>query len=151
MMKKKATHYSRQREQILSFIRNTTEHPTAEMVYTEMRKIIPNISLGTVYRNLKFLEEAGKIRKISVQSGLERYDARMDEHAHFICVFCGRVSDLSAVNIQEVFDMCNIDTDARPLWINISFGGICEQCKVTRGKYAIIQYPKQEEKRQICH
>lgn len=86
--------YSRQRESILNYLRSTASHPTAETVYQNILAENPNISLGTVYRNLTLLTETGEIRKISTFAGPHRYDGNTAPHYHFICVECGAVLDL---------------------------------------------------------
>ena len=86
--------YSRQREAIKSYLVSRHDHPTADMVYTAIRKIYPNISLGTVYRNLTLLEEQGDIIKISCGENSDRFDGRTDPHYHIICRECGCVEDL---------------------------------------------------------
>ena len=91
----KKLRYSRQREMIYEYLRGTCEHPSAETVYEALRPQIPGLSLGTVYRNLKLLEELGKIQRISAQ-GIERYDACQGDHAHFLCEKCGMLRDLGS-------------------------------------------------------
>ena len=76
--------YSRQRESIKNYLQSTTEHPTADTVYAHVREKVPNISLGTVYRNLNLLAEAGDALKISTPSGGDRFDGRTNPHYHFI-------------------------------------------------------------------
>ncbi|NWF78149.1 MAG: transcriptional repressor, partial [Chloroflexi bacterium] len=73
---------TKQREAILRVLRNTTCHPTADWIYEEGRKDIPNISLGTVYRNLKLLREAGKILEIDLGGNFSRFDGNQDNHYH---------------------------------------------------------------------
>jgi len=83
-MEKKLRH-SHQRERIYEYLTRSCEHPSAEMVYNDLRPEIPGLSLGTVYRNLKLLEELGKIRRVTSHQGTERYDAICGDHAHFLC------------------------------------------------------------------
>jgi Fur family peroxide stress response transcriptional regulator len=71
------TKYSRQREAIKEYLAHTKEHPTADMVYMQIRKIYPNISLGTVYRNLNFLADKGEVQKIDCQDGSIRFDGNL--------------------------------------------------------------------------
>ena len=84
--------YSRQRELIYEALRQTDEHPTAEMVYHWLKPENPNLSLGTVYRNLNLLADEGTIRRMAFP--VERYDARTEPHPHFCCDRCGCVYDL---------------------------------------------------------
>ena len=77
--------YSRQRESIKDYLNSTTEHPTADTVYLNVRKEFPNISLGTVYRNLNLLAEIGDAIKIPTPNGGDRFDGRTIPHYHFCC------------------------------------------------------------------
>ena len=89
--------YSRQRESIKEFLTGRTDHPTADFVYENMKQIYPNISLGTVYRNLSLLADLGEIQKLSSFGGADRFDARTAPHCHFMCTRCGRANILIKV------------------------------------------------------
>ena len=88
------TKFSKQREAIKNYLANTTDHPTADVVYENIQKIYPNISLGTVYRNLNFLVEHGEILKLSCDDERDHYDANTNPHHHFYFRCCHRVTDL---------------------------------------------------------
>ena len=90
--------YSRQREAILNVLCSTETHPTANWVYNQVREIIPNISLGTVYRNLSALCAAGEIISLSVGDGYERFDGNNSRHVHFYCKICGKITDFTLDN-----------------------------------------------------
>lgn len=90
-----ATKFSRQRESIKEYLAATKEHPTADMVYDNIRKVYPNISLGTVYRNLNFLVDQGSIIKISYGDGSDRFDGNVLPHYHFVCKQCSAVEDIT--------------------------------------------------------
>jgi Fur family peroxide stress response transcriptional regulator len=94
--------YSRQREAIKEYLLHTKEHPTADTVYLHIRRSYPNISLGTVYRNLNLLSEQGEILKINCQDGSDRFDGNPNPHYHFICKECGRVLDLQMEQIEHI-------------------------------------------------
>lgn len=121
-------HYSKQREKIYEYLISSREHPTADMVYIEARKAFPSISLGTVYRNLKLLEELGKIKRVITPGSMERYDAKCEEHAHFVCRCCGCLEDCTAADIEAIWNMCGVGNRNRVLSANILFEGICETC-----------------------
>ena len=87
--------YSRQREAIKTFLAGRYDHPTAETVYLGIKEEFPNISLGTVYRNLSLLSDIGEIQKLSTGIGPDRFDGNPALHYHFICKHCGSVLDLS--------------------------------------------------------
>jgi Fur family peroxide stress response transcriptional regulator len=86
--------YSRQREHILKIVQNTDSHPTADWVYEQARAVIPNISLGTVYRNLNLLVEEGLIQRVLLGDGIVRYDGKLGPHHHFICTKTGKIYDV---------------------------------------------------------
>ena len=86
--------YSRQRESIKDNLMHRTDHPTADMVYSDIRKVYPNISLGTVYRNLALLSDLGEIQKLTTSDGAVRFDGNTAPHNHFTCRKCGSVLDL---------------------------------------------------------
>ena len=89
--------HSRQRDAIKENLRNRSDHPTADMIYMDIRVQYPNINLGTVYRNLALLTELREIRHLSLRDGADRYDGRMDPHTHFYCRTCRRLMDLPPV------------------------------------------------------
>ncbi len=84
--------YSRQREMIYRAVAGSKEHPTAEMVYQWLKPANPNLSLGTVYRNLNLLAEEGIL--VRMPFPVERYDACTGPHSHLRCERCGRVVDV---------------------------------------------------------
>ena len=86
---------SRQREAIKEYLAGTKSHPTADEVYENIRQIYPNVSLGTIYRNLNFLVEQGEIQKLSCEDNKEHYDGNARPHSHFYCRCCHKVSDLN--------------------------------------------------------
>ena len=85
---------TKQKEAILRVLRDMAYHPTADWIYNEVKKEIPNISLGTVYRNLRLLADSGDIMELDICSTLSRFDWRADNHYHFRCENCGRVFDV---------------------------------------------------------
>ena len=120
--------YSRQREGILRNLQSRRDHPTADMIYDSVRKEYPNISLGTVYRNLTFLTETGQILKISTQMGADRYDGFIEPHNHFICRHCGKVSDMSYVAQENIIENAAKSFDGLLEEYELQFFGICKDC-----------------------
>ena len=123
---------SRQRDRILELLRSTGIHPTASWVYDRLRHEFPNLSLGTVYRNLNILTEQGLIRKIDFGSTYDRYDANISHHYHFICERCGSISDLD-LSVNEALNE-EVDKAAKTMRHRIEFFGICENCLTTFGR-----------------
>lgn len=121
--------HSRQRESIKEFLAGRTDHPTADFVYENMKQIYPNISLGTVYRNLSLLADLGEIQKLSSFGGADRFDARTAPHSHFMCTCCGRVMDIFSEHIDRSLE--DIATDFKDGQISdykARFFGICNDC-----------------------
>lgn len=97
--------YSKQREAILKVLHNSKSHPTAAQVYTEVRKEIPNISLGTVYRNLALLVEDGEILSVTVGDGNDHFDGDNSFHLHLHCKKCGSITDVPVdENMANLFE-----------------------------------------------
>lgn len=94
--------YSRQRESIKNFLMQRCDHPTAETIYLGIKEEFPNISLGTVYRNLSLLADIGEILKISTNNGPDRFDGNICPHYHFFCKECGQVLDLEMDSIEHI-------------------------------------------------
>ena len=123
-----ALKYSRQRESIKNFLCSRDDHPTADMIYTNIRKEFPNISLGTVYRNLSLLVELGEIKKISTD-GADRFDARVTPHSHFICRRCGCLLDMM-IPLDDPVERVNSQWDYGDVEeCRMEFYGTCNQCK----------------------
>lgn len=114
-----------QRELVYDIVMNSSDHPSADVVYERARRMMPRISMGTVYRNLKQLAEAGRIREIRISDDSNRYDKTLHTHAHFRCRVCGRVTDIEtecgAAVPANGFSGKLESTD-------ILFGGVCADC-----------------------
>ena len=85
---------SKKREAMLELMKSTKSHPSADWIYQNMREQFPDVSLGTVYRNLNQLKEEGIVKSVGVVNGQERFDAFTLPHSHFVCSQCGAVIDL---------------------------------------------------------
>ena len=122
--------YSRQRESIKKYLDSHFTHPPAETVYLDIKEEFPNISLGTVYRNLNLLADMGEILRISLGNGPDRYDGRTSPHYHFICSQCGQVLDM------DIGPMPEIDAAARQNFSGVITGhithffGLCPKCNI---------------------
>ncbi len=126
------TRYSKKREAILEAIRSTDCHPSAEWVYRRLKSVHPDLSLGTVYRNLVFFQERGDVRCVGVVRGQERFDAITTPHSHFVCERCGAVIDLEGVCLDRdvpraVSEQYGLTVDRHEL----IFYGACKNCRQT--------------------
>ena len=125
----KAVRYSKKREAILEAIRSTKTHPSADWVYQTLKPTHPDLSLGTVYRNLEFFQQHGYIISVGVVKGQERFDATTSPHTHFICNCCGSVLDLEGIQPDASLDhaVCEkygLSVDRHELL----FHGRCQSC-----------------------
>ena len=122
--------YSKQREDLLNILKNSSSHPTAEELYEKAKEKIPSVSRGTVYRNLKDLVDEGYIIKISMASGADRYDYIHKKHNHIICKSCGTVKDFEYnFDLEDVKQSVIKQTEVSPLLDGVIMYGICEKCK----------------------
>ena len=124
----KTIRHSRQRERIYQYLIAAKEHPSAEMIYTALREELPELSLGTVYRNLKLLEELGKVRKVTNLRGNERYDAICGDHIHFICEDCGNITDLSGTDSEDILKQIPREDGYQFSKLDMMITGLCPDC-----------------------
>jgi len=123
---------SRQRERLLELLRSTGEHPTADWLYSKLKGEFPNLSLGTVYRNLTVLAEQGLVKKIDFGSSFDRYEAKHAPHYHFVCESCGSISDLDLPVDESLNERVNAETQFHARRHRIEFYGLCEKCRKER-------------------
>ena len=119
--------YSRQREAVLNVLCSTKCHPTAAWIYENVRKVLPNISLGTVYRNLAALSEEGVILSLSVGDGYEHFDGNSAPHAHLHCKRCGKIYD--APLKQDILSGTANENDFSSETTVYIVYGVCSKCK----------------------
>lgn len=124
--------YLRQREVILKALYNSTNHPTAEELYNQLKPQYPSLSLTTVCRNLNRLAASGMAHKIEVGKGADRYDGNLHNHYHMVCQKCGKITDLPADFVPEL----NYNT-IKGMGIQIEhshvmFYGLCANCNVAQ-------------------
>ncbi len=120
--------HSRQRECIKEFLADRFDHPTAETIYLNVKKEFPNISLGTVYRNLSLLTNQGLIRKLSTGIGPDRFDGNTSPHYHVLCTECGSVLDLDMENIDHINTLAGSQFDGEIYGHVTYFLGKCRNC-----------------------
>ncbi|MBI4288460.1 MAG: transcriptional repressor [Chloroflexi bacterium] len=128
----KRERYSKQREVILDVLRATTSHPTAEGVYEDARRRLPRLSLGTVYRNLRFLAEKGEIQELDLDSDSHRYDGNAQNHGHFVCHGCGRVLDVDFPEPDELNRRMARSTGLLVSSHKLAFYGLCLDCQAKK-------------------
>lgn len=120
--------YSKQREVVLEILRSTKLHPNATTIYECAREVIPNISLGTVYRNLSELSASGDILAFKAFDGSEHYDATCEPHPHLCCTACRQIVDLDIPFVEDFAKKSASHTGAQIERHNIVFYGKCSDC-----------------------
>ncbi len=120
---------TRQKEAILRILRGTRTHPTADCIYEETKKEIPNISKGTVYRNLKVLQGNGQVSELNLNGAESRYEARREDHYHFRCELCGRVIDIDIPIDKKLDRRIARKTGLKISCHQLEFRGLCHDCQ----------------------
>lgn len=121
---------SRKRQAVYDCLCEYREHPTAEMLFNRLKNDYPELSLGTVYRNLAVLEQEGLVIRIGNTEGQEHYDARLDTHAHFVCSRCHRVSDIELGDeIEKLVGDVEREYDCKVETFMLNVKGICAKCR----------------------
>ena len=125
--------FSKKRQAIYEALMDSLEHPNAEMVYQSLKADYPDLSLGTVYRNIKGMVQNGDVICVGHVDGKERYDAHLDPHVHLVCRGCGSVVDIEitepmARQVETVARENGIEMDLRSL----HFAGLWHNCKSER-------------------
>jgi Fe2+ or Zn2+ uptake regulation protein len=121
---------SKQKEAILKVVKGTASHPDAYMIYEQVKKEIPRISLGTVYRNLKQLKLAGIIREIRIPGDKDLFDGNMEPHYHCYCCKCGRIFDLDEKIDSDLEQRIRCKTGFQVTEQNLEISGICKSCQI---------------------
>ena len=118
-----------QRQIILEELSKVKTHPTASELYDMVRKRLPRIGLGTVYRNLELMADSGMILKIEVGGTQKRFDATTDEHYHIRCSCCGKVDDIDVPVVNELVAQAAASSAYRIQGHHVEFTGICSDCQ----------------------
>lgn len=123
-----AKKYSKQREAILNELRSRYDHPTVEELFFSLKKDLPSLSLGTVYRNLNSMADDGTITRLSVD-GADRFDGNNSNHYHFRCSQCGKVSDVHMPLVENIEQQAQNFADGTVTSHCIVFSGVCTDCR----------------------
>ena len=119
----------RKRNAILAYLRQTDTHPSAEMVFNHLKTEYPDLSLGTVYRNLTLFKEQGQIISIGTVNGVERFDGNTMPHVHFVCTDCTAVADLPQIEVpEELNKKVTQETGGQIQVCELTFVGRCSRC-----------------------
>ncbi len=126
--------YSKKREAILHCLRATDSHPTAGWIYDTLSHDYPDLSLATVYRNLRLFQTEGLIQSVGTVDGLERFDGDTSPHNHFVCRICGRVCDCPAAlpSIPDAPEGATVES------VSLVYHGVCRDCNLKTQKESKI-------------
>jgi len=119
---------TKQRQVILEELRKLNTHPSADEIYKVVRRRLPRISLGTVYRNLEVLAQMGEIQKLELSGSLKRYDWDTNKHYHIRCVRCNRVENIPIAPLNQLEDELYEATVFEIIGHNLEFIGLCPKC-----------------------
>ncbi len=128
MLQEKNHRITKQRQVILEELRKLNTHPSADEIYKVVRRRLPRISLGTVYRNLEVLSALGKIQKLELSGSLKRFDWNTNKHYHIRCVRCNRVDDAPIAPLNQLENDLYKATVFEIIGHNLEFIGLCPEC-----------------------
>ena len=126
--------YSKQREIIEKAVKSSAGHPSAGDVYDNLHPLYPNLSLGTVYRNLTLLSETGALRKLRMPDGSDRFDGLTAEHAHAVCMRCSGIQDIDAPIAPGLADSVLEKNGFVMIDAQLLITGICKNCAEQESK-----------------
>lgn len=119
----------RKRDAIYDCLRQSKAHPSAEMLFSQLKAQIPDLAMGTVYRNLTLFKEQGLVSSVATVHGVERFDANTTPHVHFLCTQCGAVIDLDAMQVPDALNQQAAEaSQGRVFGCQLSFTGLCREC-----------------------
>jgi len=119
---------TRQRRVILETLRENNTHPSADEVYEMVRRKLPRIGLGTVYRNLELLSELGEIQKLELSGSLMRFDGVPEKHYHIRCINCDRLDDAPLQALDNIEEQLLGSTEYKVMGHRLEFMGLCPDC-----------------------
>ncbi len=120
--------FTTQREAVYEVLAGTTAHPTADDVFTAVRRQLPDISLATVYKALEAFVQCGVARKLALGNGPARYDGRTDAHEHIRCLSCGRLQDIEGLRPEDWMEGIAELTPYRVVGVRLELEGYCPDC-----------------------
>ncbi len=129
IFKEKKLKLTPQRLAVYNYLINTTSHPSADIIYTDIHVQYPTMSLATVYKALKTLVDVGLIQEINVGEGNFRYDGNSSSHPHLQCLGCGKVNDFKDLSLDNLNSLAEKHTDYKIISNKVYFYGYCTDCQ----------------------
>ena len=127
--------FSKQRQIIYDMIKSNPVHPTADYIYNSLKKDYPDLSLGTVYRNLNVLTESGLIIKITSSCNSEHYDGNTEKHYHLMCEECNHIFDVNIGYLNDIEQEAQKECSHLIKHHSLVFTGVCAECKMQNAKW----------------
>ena len=128
MLENQNLRMTRQRQVILEELRKVKTHPSADELYEKVKRRLPRISLGTIYRNLEILTRLGEIQHVEIGGAMKRFDGNTKNHYHIRCIHCARVDDVRIGPLKQVEDALAGSTDYQITGHRLEFVGLCRKC-----------------------
>lgn len=129
IFKEKKLKLTPQRLAVYNYLMNTTTHPSADTIYTNIHVQYPTMSLATVYKALKTLVDVGLVQEINVGEGNFRYDGNSSPHPHLQCLKCGKVDDFNGLDLDNLNSLAQENTDYKIVSNKVYFYGYCKNCQ----------------------
>jgi len=129
LLREKGFKVTPQRLAIYKILTMTKEHPSAEMIFSQLQPSYPTMSLATVYKTVDILREIGMIQVLNAGEDSFRYDADTSDHPHVRCMECGRVDDLNDIDFSDFVDAVAKTTSYRLTGQQFYFYGVCPDCQ----------------------
>ena len=121
-----------QRIAIGRFVLHNQSHPTAQKIYSEVKKVYPTVSLATIYKTIQILKEVSLIQELNLPNDQARFDSNMEPHAHLVCLKCKSINDCADPEVSEIANRISNDADFSAAGWNFDVFGICGSCKRKR-------------------
>jgi Fur family peroxide stress response transcriptional regulator len=131
-LRKKGYRATPQRIAICRFALHSRDHPTAQRIYDEVKKVHPTVSLATVYKTLQILEELDLIQELGFPQGKARFDSYMKPHINLVCLRCGNIRDLDDLTAREIVKRVVATTKFTATGQRLDIYGICQNCGSTK-------------------
>jgi Fur family peroxide stress response transcriptional regulator len=132
-LRKKGFKATPQRIAICRFVLHSRDHPSAQEIYEEVKKVHPTISLATVYKTLQVLEQLNMLQELNLPQSQARFDSYMNPHANLVCLRCGKITDCDEPTAREIVSRIAATTEFTPTGQRLDVYGICKTCR-TRAK-----------------
>lgn len=128
-LKESGVRITPQRHAVLEYLLTSTTHPTADEIYKALESKFPNMSVATVYNNLRVLRKIGLVRELTYGDQSSRFDCNMTDHYHITCNMCGVIVDFDYPSLEEVESLAEQVTGFTVSHHRMEIYGVCEGCR----------------------